>query len=276
MQELRANAVIQAHRLGHHLDVRADPLAEVRHFIDEGDLGRQEGVGGVFDHLGRGDVREDEGGFDQVEGAVEVAHDRFRLGTVGADDDTVRPHEVFHGRSFTEEFGVGHDVKAGGRRGMPRNQVTQPLPGSHRHRRFGDDHLVAVQVGRDAPSDVFDEREVRRAVVPGRRAHGDENREACFDGLAQVSGEDQPAFRQSFANQFGQTGFVDRNVALFQQGDAALVLVHAGHLDAEFREAGPGHQSDVPGPNDADVHASSSSCGQAATVRGSIAQPPSP
>jgi hypothetical protein len=159
--------------------------------------------------------------------------------------------------SMAEKFWVGYHVEAGGRWGVLRDQVAQSLAGSHRHRRFRDDDLVAVEVGRDASPDVFHEREVRRAVVPGRRPHGDEDREAGFDGLSQIGGEGQPSLRQSFPDQFGQARFVNRDVAFFQQGDAALILVHAGHLDPEFREAGPRHQADVARPDDTDVHASS-------------------
>ena len=43
----------------HHRDVGADLLAHVRDLVDERDLGRQEGVGGVLDHLRRGHVGAD-------------------------------------------------------------------------------------------------------------------------------------------------------------------------------------------------------------------------
>ncbi len=39
-------------------DVRPGPVADFGHLVDEGDLGRQEGVGGVLRELGRGDVHE--------------------------------------------------------------------------------------------------------------------------------------------------------------------------------------------------------------------------
>ena len=37
---------------GDLLHVGADLLAEVGHLVDEGDLHREEGVGGIFDQLG--------------------------------------------------------------------------------------------------------------------------------------------------------------------------------------------------------------------------------
>ena len=51
MQELAADALVQAHAAGDLLHVGAHRLAQVRHLVDEGDLHRQEGVGGVLDEF---------------------------------------------------------------------------------------------------------------------------------------------------------------------------------------------------------------------------------
>ena len=53
VEELLADAVVEADALRDILHIRADLLAQVRHLIDEGDLDRKEGVGGVLDQLGR-------------------------------------------------------------------------------------------------------------------------------------------------------------------------------------------------------------------------------
>ena len=53
MQELAADAAVEAHAARHLLHVGADPLAQVGDLVDEGDLGREEAVGGVLDQLGR-------------------------------------------------------------------------------------------------------------------------------------------------------------------------------------------------------------------------------
>ena len=55
-QEGGADPLVQAHAAGDLADVGADLLADVGDLVDEGDLGRQEGVGGELDHLGAGDV----------------------------------------------------------------------------------------------------------------------------------------------------------------------------------------------------------------------------
>ncbi len=49
MQEFRPDAIVHADAARHVLDIGADFLAEIGHFVDEGDLGREKGVGGVFD-----------------------------------------------------------------------------------------------------------------------------------------------------------------------------------------------------------------------------------
>ena len=59
-QERGADALVEAHPASHLADVGADLLADVGDLVDEGDLGRQEGVGGELDHLGAGDVGADD------------------------------------------------------------------------------------------------------------------------------------------------------------------------------------------------------------------------
>ena len=52
MQEFAADAAVQADAARDILDVGADLLAEIGHLVDEGDLGGEKGVGGIFDQFG--------------------------------------------------------------------------------------------------------------------------------------------------------------------------------------------------------------------------------
>ncbi len=52
VQELAADAVVEADAARDLLHVGADLLAQVGDLVDEGDLGGQERVGGVFDEFG--------------------------------------------------------------------------------------------------------------------------------------------------------------------------------------------------------------------------------
>src|SRR6185503_788579 len=55
-QEAAADARVEPHPGGDLGDVGADLFADVRDLVDEGDLGREKGVRGELDHLGRSDV----------------------------------------------------------------------------------------------------------------------------------------------------------------------------------------------------------------------------
>ena len=109
-------------------------------------------------------------------------------------------------------------------------------------------------MGRDAPPHLFHEREIRGPILTGGSPDRNENRQAGFHSLSEIGGEGQPPFRQPFADQFGQSRFVNGNLALIQLGDPTLVRVHAGHMDPELGETGSCHQSHVAGANDADIH----------------------
>ena len=54
LQEVRPDAVVEPHAVGHGAHVGAHVLADVGDLVDERDLGGQERVGGVLDHLGGG------------------------------------------------------------------------------------------------------------------------------------------------------------------------------------------------------------------------------
>ena len=104
-QEGGADALVEAHAAGDLLDVGARLLADVGDLVDEGDLGRQERVGGQLDHLGGGDVGADELAAD---GRVDRGHRVGRpLGAgVGADHNAVWVHEVVNRRALAQELGA--------------------------------------------------------------------------------------------------------------------------------------------------------------------------
>jgi len=51
-----------------------------------------------------------------------------------------------------------------------------------------------------------------------------------------------------------QPGFENRDLALFQAVDLAFVLIDTGNVDAEFREARPGHKPDIAGSDHCNAH----------------------
>ena len=77
MQELGADAVVEADAARDVLHVGADLLAEVRDLVDEGDLDGEEGVGGVFGQFGRAPRRDQQRRLIEVERPVELASSRL-------------------------------------------------------------------------------------------------------------------------------------------------------------------------------------------------------
>ena len=85
------------------VDVRADLLADVRDLVDERDLGREECVRGMLDHLGRGHVGDQLGA---AEAAVERSDAPADGGLLGADDDAVGALEVGDRAALAQELRV--------------------------------------------------------------------------------------------------------------------------------------------------------------------------
>jgi hypothetical protein len=73
MQEFLPDPAIETNAARDVADIAADLLAEIGHLVDEGDLGREKGVGRVFDDLGRLAAGEDDGRLVQVKRPVERA-----------------------------------------------------------------------------------------------------------------------------------------------------------------------------------------------------------
>ena len=117
-------------------------LAQVRDLVDEGDLGGQEGVGGVFDQLGGAPRGEQQRRLVEVERAVELGHHVAGAGVLGADDDAVRPLEIGDGRALAQEFRVRDDGEVAIRPGLAHDALDL-VAGADRHGRLGDDHRVA-------------------------------------------------------------------------------------------------------------------------------------
>ena len=112
MQELGADAVVHPDAAAHVLHIGADLLAQIGHLVDEGDLGREEGVGGVFDQLAGAPRGEQDRAFVEEQRAIDLAHHLAPIFVLGADDDAVGPLEVADRRAFAQEFGVGDHGKA--------------------------------------------------------------------------------------------------------------------------------------------------------------------
>ena len=167
MQELRADAAIEADALGHILDVGAHFLAELGDLVDEGDLGCEEAVGGVFDELGGLDRRERDRRLDQVERPVKRAHDLSRPFGLGADHHAIRPHEIADRGALAQEFRVGDHVEAAFRPD-PSENLRDLATGADGYRRFRDHHRVARHCAGDLLGRTEDVAQIGVTVASAR------------------------------------------------------------------------------------------------------------
>ena len=189
MEELAADAAVEADAARHVVHVGADLLAQIGHFVDERDLHRQERVGGILGQFRRLDAGEHDRRLDQIQRAVQPAHHLPRAFGLGADHHAIGAHEVADRIALAQEFGVGGDVeiKIRARRA---DDLRDAPAGADGHGGFRHDHGVAGQRAGDLFGGGVDVAQVGVAVAAARRrADGDEHRLHVAQGGAQVAGE---------------------------------------------------------------------------------------
>src|SRR5881227_3682311 len=91
-------------------------------------------------------------------------------------------------------------------------------------------------------------------TAPRRRAHGDEHRVGSGHRRLEIAREAQPSGCHVAGNEMVEPGLVDRHLAARQALDLRGILIDAGDLDAELREARPGNQPDIPRPDHRYAH----------------------
>ena len=111
IEELRTDAGIAADALTHHVDIRSNEFAEIGNVVHERNARGEHGIGRIFDHLRRRDVREDHAEVVEHEGRIEARHQIACPLALNADNNAVGRHEVFDGSSFLKKFGIGSHVK---------------------------------------------------------------------------------------------------------------------------------------------------------------------
>ena len=87
-----------------------------------------------------------------------------------------------------------------------------------------------------------------------RRSHRDEDQLGVADACVEFRGETKALLRDVALDELVQARLVDRHPAFPQPCDLRGVDVDAGHRRAEFGEARPGDETDVPRPNHRYVH----------------------
>ena len=111
MKKFIANTAIKPHAFRHHFNVSAGLFAQGSDFIDEGNLGRQESIGRIFDHLSAFQIGCHDRELTKVERAINFVHHLCRPFILHTHDNTIRTHEIVNRSVFTQKLGVGCDVE---------------------------------------------------------------------------------------------------------------------------------------------------------------------
>ena len=254
MQEFRADAVVEPDAARDLLHVGADLLGQIGDLVDEGDLGREERVRGIFDQLGGAPLGEHQRRLVERQRPVDVAEHLAPALVRGADHDAVGEFEIADRGALAQEFRIGGDHDVGGRIGLA-DDALDLVAGADRHGRLGHDDGEAFQRGGDLARSGVDIGEVGMAVAaPRRRADRDEDRIGFRDRRVQIGGEGEPPGLDVAGDQRIEARLEDRNLAPLQRIDLAGILVDASDLVAEIRKTGAGDQPDIACANHGNPH----------------------
>ena len=260
MEEFRADAIVEPDAARDLLHVGADAFAQIRDLVDEGDLGGEERVRGVFGEFGGAAVGEQDRRRVEIERAIEFLHHLARALVLHADHDAVRMLEVLDRGALAQEFRIGHDGDVGVRIRLA-DDALDLVAGPDRHRRFRDHDGESVQLGRDLARGRVDMAEVRMPVAaPRRRSDRDEHRVGIAHRLLQRAFEGEPACLHVRGHELRQSGLEDRDDAARQRRDLVLVGIDANHLMPEIRKAGAGDEPDIACANHRHPHDEVSGC----------------
>jgi len=193
-----------------------------------------------------------------VERRVQVAHDFTHFFTGTANDDAVRAAAISDGRAFLEEFRVGHHVKLQRASGLLQGLVDmggQRVAGAHGHGGLLDQDQRLLAVAGNGVTYGEHLAQVSRAIFAWRRAYGDKQHLAVFDGSFFIAGKAQAFAFNIFTHQARKPGFENADVTLLQQLDLFLVNVHADHVVADFSQDRRLHQAYIATTKYTDFHA---------------------
>ena len=249
VQELEADAGVVPHAQRDLAHVRVHRFAQVGDGVDEGDLGGEERVRRVLDHLGRRRVRHED---RRLHVAVQLGDAHRDRGVVTADDHAAGLEEVAHRVALAEELGVRRHADVVGRAGLA--QLARHEEGrAHRHGRLVHDDGAGLQHGRDLPGDGLHRREVGGAGLGLGGLHAEEHELGVAGRLGGTDDELQAPGSEALADQRREPLLQDRHLALRQRADPVGVEIGAGDVVAEVGEAGRRGQPHVPRADDRDI-----------------------
>src|SRR3989338_2612780 len=111
MEKLRADALVESHGLGYHVNVCPQGLTKIGHLVHKANLHSEKAIRGVLDQLGRLDAGDHERCLDEIKGTVKILEDSNGVRAVCPNDDPVRSQEVFDRRALAQKFRIGGDIE---------------------------------------------------------------------------------------------------------------------------------------------------------------------
>jgi hypothetical protein len=224
-QVVPPDAAVVAHPLDDVHRIGPDRLAQDGYGIDEGDLGRQEGVAGILDGLGRGRIGDED---RCPELPVQGDQLRRRFGVLAPDDDPVGVEPVLDGVTLPQELWVGHH-----RRIRPAQRGDDRAGRADGDGGLGDDDRARLEVGGDLAGRLGDEAEIGGAIGTLRCRHAEEDEVRAGACLRHVGGKRQATGSQPFPDQIRQALLEDRGFPPAQHLDLGRVDVDGRHAVAQ-------------------------------------------
>ena len=219
--------------LGDGAGVGAEAFADEGDLVDEADLGGEEGVGCVLDHLGRAGVGDEDGG---VEGGVERGDAIGDVGLIGAEDDAIGVEDVVDGGAFAQELRVGDDREGDVGAGVLGEDFGHELDRADGHRALVDDDEVAGGVGGDAAGGGGDVGCIGAADLVRRSADADEGELGAGEGPGVVGREAEASGGEAALEEVVEAGLVDGGSAGLEGDDLALVGIEPDDVVSEVGE----------------------------------------
>jgi hypothetical protein len=206
----------------------------------------------VLAQLGAGAVHHHDRRASARERRIEFLHQLRGARIFRTDHHAIGLHEVVDRRALFQELGIADDAER--MRGLAANNFANLGSSTNRNGALVDDDLVAVHRLRQIAGNSEHVLQVRRAVLTGGCADGDEDDLRLLHAAREGGREREALLRTVSPDHFFQSGLVNRNLAALEQADLRGVLVDADDVVAVLRQAGPCHQPDVPAPDDRYLH----------------------
>ncbi len=230
MQELASNPAVKADATSDVVHVGSDSLAQVRHFVDEGNFHGQERVRCVLGQLRRLEPGQHDRRFDEVERPIELLENLAGAFGLGANHHAIGPHEIANRIAFTQKLRVRGNVELEVGADATGNLGNRPAR-ADRHRRFGDDDGIALERARDLFGGRVHITEVRSTVAatswgPDRDEHGLH----VLQRRLEVVSKTQPFRFDVLGDQRIEARFVDRHLIDAQSFELYGIDFHDRHL----------------------------------------------